>query len=351
MPDFVSKEFQYPSTRYAGSKRRFLDWIKENSGTIKYDTVLDLFGGTASVSLMFKRYGKMVSYNDLLVSNQVVAKAIIENENVIVSQKDLDFIFSNTQRKYPKFIQTYYHEMFFIDEENKFLDKVVTNIDKIDDPYKQAILMASLFQACLAKRPFNLFHRANLNIRTRDVKRTFFNKTTWERPFPELITRYALEYNRAVFSNGKTNKVIGGYNATKSPNGVDLVYMDPPYFSDHMSQGTNYLAYYHFLEGLADYKNWENRTKEPTGKIKRIKDTDDVHKFTKKERVRASFQELIDRFKHTQLIISYQSNGIPSKAEIIQMLEEAGKKVKVYEKTHKYALSKRNSEELLFVAT
>ncbi|MBI2600478.1 DNA adenine methylase [Candidatus Daviesbacteria bacterium] len=351
MGDFANSGFRYPSTRYTGSKRRFLEWIKENSDTIKFDTVLDLFGGTASVSLLFKRYGKQVSYNDFLASNQIVAKAIVENDGITISDKDLASVFSKTQKRYPNFIQNTYKNVFFLDEENAWLDQAITNINKIDNEYKRAILMASLFQACLAKRPFNLFHRANLYIRTNDVKRTFCNKTTWERSFEELVSRYVKEYNNAVFSNKRNNRVIGGYNAAKSPNGVDLVYMDPPYFSEHMTQGTNYLAYYHFLEGLADYKNWKNRLGKDTGKVKRMEDSEEVYSFTRKDRVLETFEKLIKRFQHTQLIISYQSNGIPSKEQIIEMLHNGGKKVKVYEKPHKYALSRRQTNELLFVAT
>lgn len=340
--------FRYPSTRYTGSKRKFLEWIKENSDLLKFDTVLDVFGGTGSISLMFKRYGKRVSYNDILVSNQIIAKAVIENDSVTVEQAELDRIFQKKQSKYPSFIQDNFSGMFFMDTENALLDMLVTNIRCVKNEYKRSILLASLFQACLAKRPFNLFHRANLNLRTNNVKRTFSNKTTWERSFYELMSRYTSEYNRAVFSNGKLNRVVGGYDAVKSPNGVDLVYMDPPYFSDHMSQGTNYLSYYHFLEGLADYENWNKH--EFHNKSKCMEDSDGITNFVKKDRIRQSFQKLINRFKHTQIVLSYQSNGVPTKEEIIDMLTVAGKKVKVFEKTHKYALSKKETKELLFVA-
>ena len=60
MKDCVPEGFKYPSTRYSGSKRRLLDWIWEHVKDLRFDTVLDLFGGTGSVSLMFKRHGKRV---------------------------------------------------------------------------------------------------------------------------------------------------------------------------------------------------------------------------------------------------------------------------------------------------
>ena len=54
----------------------------------------------------------------------------------------------------------------------------------------------ALNQACLMKRPFNLFHRKNLYIRTANVERQFGNKTTWETPFPTLFTRLVKEANQ-----------------------------------------------------------------------------------------------------------------------------------------------------------
>ena len=44
------QDIKFPSTRFSGSKRRFLFWIWENIRDIKFKTVLDVFGGTGSVS-------------------------------------------------------------------------------------------------------------------------------------------------------------------------------------------------------------------------------------------------------------------------------------------------------------
>jgi len=349
--DYAPLGFQYPSTRYSGSKRRLLDWIWEHVQDIRFQSVLDVFGGTGSVSLLFKRRGKQVLYNDLLKFNQIIGTAIIENDRVTVAEEDINAVLELSQEGYPDFIQREFQGIFFLDEENAWLDKVVTNITKTEDRYKRSILMAGLFQACLAKRPFNLFHRANLYIRTTPVERTFGNKTTWERPFPELFRRYATEYNKAVFSNGQRNKVIGGYDALSAPNGADLVYLDPPYFSVTASQGTNYLAFYHFLEGLAVYESWARRIDSSNGKLKRIADTREIHHFTKRSEILVSFGKLLERFQDSIIVLSYQSDGIPSKDEILSLVSGIGKKVKIFEKSHRYVLSSNLKKELLFVAT
>ena len=349
--DCAPQGFQYPSTRYSGSKRRFLDWIWENVEALEFDSALDVFGGTGSVSLMFKRYGKRVLYNDLLKCNQAIGAAIIENDDVKVTEEDVANVLEFAQDEYPDFIQREFQGIFFTDDENLWLDRVITNVSQVENPYERAILMASLFQACLAKRPFNLFHRANLYLRLNEVPRTFGNKTTWERPFPELFKRYIAEYNRAVFSNDRENRVIGGFDAISAPNGVDLVYLDPPYFSRDASQGTNYLAFYHFLEGLSNYKRWVEDSSLLYGKTKKIPDNEAIQRFTRKDKVLLSFTQLLERFQDSIIVLSYQDEGIPPRAEICCILSELGKSVEVFEKPHRYALSRRKRTELVFVAT
>lgn len=348
MIDFACEDFRYPSTRYSGSKRRLLPWIWENLKDIEFNSVLDIFGGTGSVSLLFKRYGKTVFYNDLMKFNQIIGKAIIENDNVRVSANEIDEALCFEHTDEVNLISENFRGVYFLDDENKWLDNAVQNFLKISDTYKRAIIMASLFQACLAKRPFNLFHRANLYLRTANVERSFGNKTTWERTFPELIKRYALEYSNAVFSNGKKNKVVGGYNATSVNQKADLVYIDPPYFSVKSSQGTNYLDFYHFLEGLADYDNWEEKIDKGT-KTKKIPISDEIQAFTKKHQIYDTFNNLIAKYSAQKIVLSYQDNGIPSKNELIDIFKTHGKEVVIFEKIHRYALSNKKSTELLFV--
>jgi len=350
MIDYAPQHFQYPTTRYSGSKRHFLKWIWDYIKDLQFHSVLDVFGGTGSVSLLFKRYGKQVLYNDLLNFNQIIATAIIENDIVKVTPDDVSAVLQAPVNGYSDFIQREFKGIFFLDEENAWLDKIIAGVSRVENKYKQAILMASLFQACLTKRPFNLFHRANLNIRTASVRRTFGNKTTWEHPFPELFSRYVIEYNKAIFSNGQENRVVGGHDALSSPNGVDLVYIDPPYFSASASQGTNYLAFYHFLEGLADYEHWPARIDSSHGKTKRIPDSTEIDHFIKKNEVLNSFHKLLEHFQYSIIVLSYRSDGIPSQDEIVSLLRNYKKKVEVFSKPHRYVLSSQPKQELLFIA-
>ena len=343
-------EIIIPSTRYSGSKRRFLNWIWENVSDIKFDSALDVFGGTASVSLLFKQKGKRVHYNDILSFNQIIGTAIIANSKTIVTESDLEKVFKSKPVSKRKTIQRFYTDTFYLEEENIWLDNFIQKIGTVDDKFKRAIILSALFQACLSKRPFNLFHRANLNLRTNDVQRNFGNKTTWEKPFEELIKKFVTEYNQAVFDNEKKNKVVGGHNALYCPNGVDLVYFDPPYFSNNHSTGLNYLDYYNFLEGIANYDEWTDLVIDRETNVPKLKEKKAIQNFTSKEQITNSIEKLIERFQDNIIVMSYLDEGIPDKQTIKKLFKKYGKKVTVKEKQHKYALSHNAKNELLFIA-
>lgn len=344
-------QFNYPTTRYSGSKRRLLEFIRYHLKGIHFESVLDVFGGTASVSLMFKRENKRVHYNDLLKFNTLIGRALVENKCTTVSTGEVDSIVTRS-KDHPDVISRNFQGVYYLDHENEWLDNAVHNISKVSDQYKQAILAAALFQACLAKRPFNLFHRVNLYIRTSEVQRSFGNKTTWERPFEELFRRYVAEYNAAVMDNGKVNKVVGGYDASQCPNGVDLVYLDPPYYAERAKEGTNYLAFYHFLEGLADYQNWEQKLKMPSPMAnpanRRV--LPEVESWSKRANMYGSFKDVLEHFQDNTIVLSYRDRGVPDPETIRLLLSVFKRKVTVHSMPNKYVLSKSRGNELLFIA-
>lgn len=343
-------EIKFPSTRYSGSKRRFLSWIWENVSDIKFDSALDVFGGTASVSLLFKQKGKRVHYNDILSFNQIIGTALIANSKTTVTESDLENVFKSQSVSRKKTIQRFYTDTFYLEEENVWLDNFIQKVATVEDKFKRAIILSALFQACLSKRPFNLFHRANLNLRTNDVKRNFGNKTTWEKPFEALIKKFVAEYNQAIFDNEKKNKVVGGHNALYCPNGVDLVYLDPPYFSNNHSTGLNYLDYYNFLEGIASYDEWTDLVIDRETNVPKLKEKKAIQNFTSKEQITSSIEKLIERFQNNIIVMSYLDEGIPDKQTIKKLFKKYGKKVTIKEKQHKYALSRNAKNELLFIA-
>lgn len=101
---------------------------------------------------------------------------------------------------------------------------------------------------------------------------------------------------------------------------IDLVYLDPPYFSRFASTGTNYLVFYHFLEGLSDYGSWPARIGSSHGRIRRIPDTEEISRFTCRSKILYSFGKLLEHFQDNIIVLSYQSDGIPSRDERTYLL-------------------------------
>jgi adenine-specific DNA methylase len=337
----------YVSTRYIGSKRKLVGWIFKKLEKLKYQTVLDAFSGTCSVACEFKKRGKKVVCNDLLKSNYYVAVALIENSSQKLTRKDVSFILSRHEGvKYPKFIQNTFRGIYYTDQENAWLDRTVTNIHLIKNRYKKALAFYALFQSCLIKRPFNLFHRKNLYLRLARVNRTFHNHRTWERPFPEYFKKFAYEANAYIFSNGLKNKAWNLDVSSIKDTNFDLVYIDPPYISAN-GQGVDYHHYYHFLEGLCDYKNWSKKI-DYKSKHLRLKPISNI--WGKKSCAEKAFDDLFRKFQDSILVVSYRSPGFPTVSILKDLLGQYKTKIRIYSRCYKYVLSsKSNGSEILLV--
>ena len=337
----------FPTTRYQGSKLKLLDWIAMSIEHLDYDTALDLFGGTGSVGYLMKCNGKAVTFTDQLRSNFLVGKALIENATVLLSENDIQSVIApKPQHHYDNFISRTFENIYFTAEENRWLDIVTQNIKQLRNPYKQALSYFALFQAAIAKRPYNLFHRANLYMRTSDVKRSFGNKATWEKPFEQHFRRAALQANNAVFDNERQNRAILT-PALEAPTDVDLVYIDTPYMSAK-GVSVDYLEFYHFLEGLCEYSEWPSRI-----------DANYRHKpyrrrpspWCDRQQIHQAFDDVFARFKESILVVSYRDNGIPTPQELVKLMKRHKQRVHEANNTHyKYVLSKTASRELLFIA-
>ena len=182
----------------------------------------------------------------------------------------MDFIFTkHSDIEYPTFIFDNFHDIYFTDEENEWLDLIVTNIHHLNNKYKKALAFFALFQACIIKRPYNLFHRKNLYVRTAIVERSFGNKKTWDTTFEKHFLKFVGQGNSAVFDNGKQNLSFNGDIFDWNFSIPDLVYIDTPYISQK-GVGINYFDFYHFLEGLTKYEKWGGMIDKET-KHKKIK--------------------------------------------------------------------------------
>jgi adenine-specific DNA methylase len=342
----LDEEIRLPSTRYQGSKAKLVSWIWEKIKNIEFDTAIDIFGGTGVVGYFLKRKGKQVYYNDYLKSNYYIGLALIENNTVKLSEQEAEkLLIRDPFYSYSNFIYETFKDIYYTDDENEWLDLVVQNIQRMDNIYKKALAYYALFQACLVKRPFNLFHRRNLYLRFASVRRTFGNKATWDRPFVEHFRDFIKEVNSLVYDNRKENKAFN-LDVFDVEGNFDLVYIDPPYTS---AKGVivDYLHFYHFLEGLADYENWGSKINHRTKNKSFYKI---YNPWNDKNKIREKFQELFAKFRNSILVISYRADGIPSIEQIVSDVKLFKKDVRVYTyDNYKYALSNARTSEVLIV--
>lgn len=336
-----------PSTRYQGSKHKILQWIDYCTKDLDFCTVLDAFGGTGSVGYMYKKNGKQVFYNDSLAFNHYVGLALIENGSVILTDEDVNLILRKQPKiKYPSFIYDTFHDIYFTDEENRWLDVVITNIRKMHSTYKQALAYYALFQSCIIKRPYNLFHRKNLYIRTAEVERSFGNKKTWDTSFEDHFLRFVEAANNAAFDNGKKNRAFHSDIFDLVIPRVDLVYIDTPYISAK-GMGVNYFDFYHFLEGIVFYDEWSGLIDE-NSKHKKLKNG--KNEWCNKAEIHSAFEQLFDKFKDSIMVVSYRDDGTPTTPELVQMLKKHKESVEIKKLDYKYALSTGSSKEVLIIA-
>ncbi len=339
---------RFPRTRYQGSKAKLVDWIWEQIQGRDFITCLDAFGGTGAVAYRLKQAGKCVTYNDILRFNHQIGVALIENSNTCLDDADMDWILTrHPSIAYPTFIQETFRDIYFTEEENAWLDQTITNIHQMTDSYKAALAFFALAQAAIIKRPYNLFHRKNLYVRLAEVERSFGNKTSWDRPFEEWFCEIAEEANQAIFDNEQPNRALNR-DALELPNDYDLVYIDPPYISER-GVGVDYRDFYHFLEGLTFYETWETQI-DWHSKHRRLKRAPSL--WADKNGITTAFDRLFQHYRQSILVVSYRSDGVPTEAELIALLQKYKKQVQVERYgQYQYALSKNsNSEELLLIA-
>jgi adenine-specific DNA methylase len=73
--------------------------------------------------------------------------------------------------------------------------------------------------------------------------------------------------------------------------------------------------------------------------------------WTDKSRIHAAFDRLFRRYRQSIIVVSYRSDGIPSEAELIELLEKYKRTVRVEHYGHyKYVLSTNSqSQEMLLI--
>jgi adenine-specific DNA-methyltransferase len=339
-----------PITRYSGSKRKLVELIWEciELRNLDFNSVLDVFGGTGIFSYYAKTKGKSIIYNDLFKFNALIAQAIIGNDRNPLSVEDaLGLLKKRPYKRYQRFVEDNFSGIYYPDDENILIDRIVQNINDLPGDNQKASGYYLLFQACLIKRPYNLFHRRNLNLRTNFSGGGFGNKVTWEKTFEELFIKFSQELSEFNFQGEQETQILN-FSALNCHVNADLVYIDPPYFQDRSH--VSYHSKYHFLEGLANYDMIPHSIQQ--NKTNKELTINYSPEFETKRNFKTELRNLIRMHANSIIIISYRNNGIPSIEEISEIISEIKANVEVINLgSYNYALSRRNNvnEEVLIL--
>jgi len=318
---------KYPNTRYMGSKSKLLENIWDIASVFEFNSVLDLFSGSGVVSYMFKSNGKKVISNDYMTFASDFTKALIENNHTKLNEKDIEKLLEKNIVT-DSFVQHTFKNLYFNDEDNKFIDIIRTNIPKLSNNYKKALAKNAITRACMKKRPRGIFTYTvfRYNDGRRDLSMTL----------EEQFLRAIEELNDAVFDNCQNNKTKN-MDALNCHSHADLVYLDPPYFSTRSDN--EYVRRYHFVEGIA--RNWENVEMQWATKTKKFKSYPSA--FTTYKGAYDAFDTLFKRHRNSILLVAYSSNSLPTKDEILELMRKYKKNVNVVEIDYKYTFGNQGN--------
>lgn len=328
-----------------GSKQSILPEIWEALQDLRYNTVLDGFSGSGCVGYMFKAKGKAVISNDYLKYAYTIADALIANNDEILSPEDVEELLAPNPKR-SDFIQRTFQGLYFSDEDNAFLDNTLANVNQLKSHFKRSLALAALSRACIKRRPRGIF--TYVGDRYDDGRRDL--QLSLKSHFVEAVQLL----NSAVFDNGQTNVALNDDIFSLEVE-ADLCYFDPPYYTPHSDN--DYLRRYHFVEGLCcNWQGVEILTHTVTKKLKKYPTP-----FDSRQEVYPAFRRLFERFSESTIVLSYSSNGLPERDEILAMLREVKGRdnVEVRSIDHRYSFGthshkvgnrKNVVQEYLFIA-
>ena len=314
-------------TNYIGSKQKLVDWIWVHTPD-GVTSALDAFSGSAVVGYMYKAKGLRVVANDRLRYCYHIARAIIENNSVTISDEELDALLKSNP-KAGDFVQETFRAKFFQSGVHQIIDNIRLNIDDLQG-YKKDIALFALAKTCISGSGsyghFASTSRGNGN-RQADTPKAFTDR------FRDNIVRI----NSLVFDNGKENKVFCKEILEVIPEvKVDLAYFDPPYATEYST--TNYETSYHFVEGLMTY--WKGLEIDKNSRVKKFL-TD--HKTVTQTNSDEFFDGFLDKAKGIKhWIISYRDHAYPNEAKMKKLIDKHGKESRMFSRDHSYSMAGQN---------
>ncbi|HUA90692.1 MAG TPA: hypothetical protein VL994_14730 [Steroidobacteraceae bacterium] len=346
---------RFPSTRFQGSKRKLLGALAGTLGRYPRGTAIDLYSGSGSVSLLLRSLGFRVVANDYLrFANNTAAVFLGATPQALRAvdwSAKLRYLLVEAPIPATPLVHERFRGVFFTCEENLAIDRFCQNVI-YEAEFTRAVLTYAVGQGLLMKRPYNLFHRANLQMRLKEVRRTFGNAATWARP----IATHALKAIAELASAPLRPHGAGRHQVTHVNTGdldsfphtePELLYLDPPYIAGN-GRAVDYADFYHFLEGLLDYRLFAagdaGRPHRPIVAA--------PTRWRSGQPALAELAEICEKWPRASIFLSYRDDGMPSVSELRECFARSGRPARVRcIAAYKYALShSSSSREILLSA-
>ena len=329
---------EMPMTQYLGSKRKLIPWII--SKLPKCDIVCDAFSGSASVSYHLKKMKKQVISNDYLTSSYMFSKTLIQNQNTKLTNEDKKFLMkSNPDKKYE--IQKHFSNIFFNNEECKFLDNLHANIINMKNEYKQSIAYSAAIRTCVQKMPGGKF-RPNM-LKYRD-KNFIHYRPKYTRRIQDTFLDFLNQYNKAIFNNGKKNQshnkdILELLDTSKN---IDLVYFDPPYGGSGFNYQKDYFFSEYFVKDYGKINKFNGATKSyPVALENRFGSS----------KIQQSLKSIFELSNNIPTwVISYNNRSTPKFDDLKQTIEEFRRIDSIHTCDYRYKTgNNKGLEEILFI--
>ncbi|KKL96860.1 hypothetical protein LCGC14_1840270, partial [marine sediment metagenome] len=342
---------------YVGNKRKLLPFLIQaiNKQGIEYNSVLDLFCGSAYVSMAMKLLDKRVICNDILESSCTNARAFVTNHRDVLTKEEKKYLTSNVRDADPNPVFNNYKDRFS-EAEIKKINDYRLNVDDLfslctSSPtiWMKRILSVAYLQNYIMEKCFlggrlnsgqvlaKLDHR--LNHKRNQGKEMTFNDIRWTKPI------YPNDPNCHLSMNKDAIDLLENYNKERLD--VGLCYIDPPYGGDQ----SDYAVMYEFFEMLHTLQNREEREtplvayddwqKEDMRKIAAGK-----KKFISSKNYEEHFDKLISLTTQIPwIVISYNDTSWGKIDDIRKIIEKYRNRVIIEEVSYSYKYRKQDNNK------
>lgn len=317
--------------QYIGNKQSLVESIHNIMKKYNVDgqTFMDLFAGTQSVGIYFKKQGYSVISNDWQYYSYLLGKAFIENNKELNFETLCQHLGITTSYEsilnylneiegvegfiYENFCPTgsankEYQRLYFLDENGKKFDAIRLKLNE----WKELSLLNEMEYFFLLATLIEAIDKVS---NTTSVYGAFLK--TFKNASAKQLVLKPLQF----VINDKDNSTyccdalefVKKYSA-------DIIYMDPPYNT------RQYSSNYHLLETMALYDNPILHGK--TG----MRDYDNQKSpFSSKTKVKKFFSQIIeniDKEKTKYIVMSYNNEGILPEQDIIEIMGKYGEVIK-----------------------